>query len=170
LKSPLAADKHTKEPGEKYLLVYGPPKKDDYSFLMHALKAEQAGRILVPEMRPELWGARVVARELLLRRLPTTLISDNMMGTLFAHNQIRKLYLFYSRLTESGASGICGSLLAVRLARAHGIPIELLESESGKDSSIDSDVSTFLGQKVIPAGVAVYRLEKEVIPWALLKA
>ena len=170
LKSPLAADKHTKEPGEKYLLVYGLPKKDDYSFLMHALKAEQAGRILVPEMRPELWGARVVARELLLRHLPITLISDNMMGTLFAHGQIQKLYLFYSGLAESGASGICGSLLAVRLARAHGIPIELLESESGKDSSIDSDVSTFLGQKVIPPGVAVYRLEKEVIPWALLKA
>ena len=34
-------------------------------FLLSALKAEQAESVLVPEMRPELWGAQVVARELL---------------------------------------------------------------------------------------------------------
>ena len=49
---------------EKYLLVFGLPRKDSYSFLAHALKAEEAQGILVPEMWPQLWGARVVAREL----------------------------------------------------------------------------------------------------------
>jgi hypothetical protein len=146
------------------------PKKDSYAFLAHALKAEQADRILVPEMRPELWGARTVALELLRRDVPATLISDNMMGTLFAHGQIRQLYLFYNALGEMGPSGICGSLLAVRLARVHDVPIELLESDAGQESSTDHDVSTFLGKKLIPPGVAIYPLEKEVIPWALLKA
>ena len=87
--------------------------------MLSALKAEQAASILVPEMRPQLWGAQVVARELLKRRAPTTLISDNVMGTLFAQGEIRKLYLFYENLAAEGPSGICGSLLAVQLARLH---------------------------------------------------
>jgi methylthioribose-1-phosphate isomerase len=170
LQKPLAARMPRSTPAEKYLLVYGLPKRDSYSFLLHALKAEQADRILVPEMRPGLWGAQVVARELLRREAPTTLISDNMMGTLFAQRQIKQLYLFYSGLSEGGPSGICGSLLAAGLAHAHGVPIELLEAESAAPSSTDRDVSTFLGQNVIPAGVSVYPLEPEIVPWRLLNA
>jgi methylthioribose-1-phosphate isomerase len=169
LNSPLPVARSKQELAEKYLLIYGAPKKDSYAFLAHALKAEQAERILVPEMRPELWGARTVAPELLRRDVPTTLISDNMMGTFFAHGQIRQLYLFYSGLSETGPSGICGSLLAVRLAGAHGVPIELLESDPSQEPFADRDVSTFLGKQVIPAEVAVYPLEKEVVPWALLE-
>jgi methylthioribose-1-phosphate isomerase len=152
-----------------YLLVYGIPPKRQYSFLASALKAEQAEAILVPEMRPELWGARLVARELLERKAPVTLISDNMMGTLFAQGEIRKLCLFYSGLGEQGPSGICGSLLAVQQARLHGVPIELFEAEQRDDAAMDRDVATFLGQRVCPAGVTVRPLEKEVLPWALFK-
>jgi methylthioribose-1-phosphate isomerase len=170
LKGTLPAAGSKEDLAEKYLLVYGVPKKDSYSFLAHALKAEQADRILVPEMRPELWGARTVAPELLRRDVPTTVISDNTMGTLFAHGQIRQLYLFYIGLGETGPSGICGSLLAARLAHAHGVPIELLESDSSKESLTDRDVSTFLGKEIIPPGVTIYPLEKEIISWALLKA
>jgi methylthioribose-1-phosphate isomerase len=158
-----------KQTAEKYLLVFGVPRNDGYSFLAHALKAEQAHRILIPEMRPELWGAKIVARELLKRQVPATLISDNMMGTLFAQGQIQRLYLFYGELGEKGTSGICGSLLAARLARAQGVSIELLESEPLKKPPADSDVSTFLGRKVIAAEVSVYPVEREFLPWELLK-
>jgi methylthioribose-1-phosphate isomerase len=151
---------------EKYLLVFGLPKKDGYAFLGQALAAKQ--RILVPEMRPQLWGARVVARELLKRGMPATLISDNMMGTLFAQRQIRCLCLFYSELGEQGANGICGSLLAARLARAHGVPIELLESEALEEPAADPDVSSFLGRRMISPGVLIYPIGKEILPWALL--
>jgi methylthioribose-1-phosphate isomerase len=155
--------------GEKYLLVFGLPRKADYSFLAHALKAEEAQRILIPEMRPQLWGARVVARELVKRQIPATLISDNMMGTLFAQGQIHRLYLFYRGLAEHGAAAICGSLLATRLARTHGVGIELLESEETKELPLDADVSTFLGRKVLPPKVGVYPIENELLPWVLLK-
>jgi methylthioribose-1-phosphate isomerase len=158
-----------KQTAKKYLLVFGVPRNDGYSFLAHALKAEQAHRILIPEMRPELWGAKIVARELVKRQVPATLISDNMMGTLFAQGQIQRLYLFYGELGEKGTSGICGSLLAARLARGHGISIELLESEPLKKPPADSDVSTFLGHQVIAAGVSVYPVEREFLPWELLK-
>jgi len=153
----------------KYLLVYGLPPKSHYGFLKTALAAEQAESILVPEMRPELWGARIVARELARRNAAPTLIADNMMGTLFAQGEIRKLYLFYDELSEPGLSGSCGSLLAVRLARHHGVPIELQEAERNKEPPVDRDVSTFLGRHVIPSGVSVHRVEKEIIPWSLLK-
>ena len=120
-------------------------------------------------MRPQLWGARVVARDLLERNVPTTLISDNMMGALFAQGEILKLCLFYGSLGEAGPRGICGSLLTVKLARLHGVPIELFNGDERSDSPPDSDVSTFMGKKICPAGVAVWAVEEEVVPWGLFK-
>jgi methylthioribose-1-phosphate isomerase len=169
LKGSVAAAQNGLKTGKKYLLLFGLPRREDYSFLAHALKAEEAQRILIPEMRPQLWGARVVARELLKRQIPATLISDNMMGTLFAQGQIHRMYLFYVGLGEQGPAAICGSLLAARLARAHGVAIELLESEKTKELPLDADVSTFLGRKVTAPEVAVYPIENELLPWELLK-
>ena len=165
----LPTREENKKERDRFLLVYGIPKRSDYSYLSSALKAERCQSIVVPEMRPELWGARVVARELLERSLSTALISDNMMGIFFAQRQIERLYLFYSELSDQGVIGMCGSLLAVLLARAHGIPVELLSSEEPKQIPQDRDVTTFLGQKVCPEGVAIYPLQKEIVPWSLFK-
>jgi hypothetical protein len=154
---------------EKYLLVFGVPKLNAYDFLLHALKAEHGSGILVPEMRPELCGARIVAPELLRRKVPTTLISDNMMGTLFAQGQIGQLYLFYSGLNPSGPEGICGSLLAVRLARAHDVPIELQECATVDEAPPDRDISSFIGQRIAPHGVSIQPLQKEIVPWELFQ-
>jgi methylthioribose-1-phosphate isomerase len=153
----------------KYILLYGVPPRSQYSFLISALKAEQAETLLVPEMRPQLWGTQRVAGELLERNVFTTLISDNMMGTLFAQSEIRKLCLFYCTLTEEGPVGICGSLLAVQLARLHGVPIELFNGEERGGSTPDIDVSTFMGKKTCPSGVAVRTVEAEVVPWTLFR-
>jgi hypothetical protein len=92
-----------------------------------------------------------------------------MMGIFFARGEIRKVYLYYSRLNEQGVSGICGSLLAVGLARDHGVPVELLSADSVKRLSVDSDVSTFMGKSICPAGASVFPLESEVMPWELFK-
>jgi len=154
----------------RYLLIYGVPPPNQFSFLRSALTAESAQSILIPEMRPELWGARQVAPELLTRNVPSTLISDNMMGTLFAHGEIAKLCFFYEGLAPEGPRGICGSLLAVQLARLHGVAIELFSGDDRHASAADSDVSTFLGESICPAGVAVRPLGAEVVPWALFKS
>lgn len=154
---------------EKYLLLYGIPKRSSYTHLSYALKAEEIQTILVPEMRPELWGVQVVTRELLKRNIPTTLISDNMMGTFFAQGEIQRLYLFYTELSEKGPVGICGSLLAVLLARAHGVPVELLAAEAVQEPPLDRDISTFLGQKVCSEGISIYPIENEVVPWSFFK-
>jgi methylthioribose-1-phosphate isomerase len=153
----------------RYVLLYGVPPKNQYSFLTSALKAEQAQSLLVPEMRPQLWGAQVVARELLALNAPTTLISDNMMGTLFAQGEIRKLCLFYDSLSEEGPVGICGSLLAVQLARLHGVSVDLYNAGELTYSSRDSDASTFMGKNITSPGVAIRTVEAEVVPWRLIK-
>jgi methylthioribose-1-phosphate isomerase len=154
----------------KYILVHGVPPRQQLAFLHSALKAERAESVLVPEMRPQLWGAQVVARELLECQIPVTLIADNMMGTLFAQGEIRKLCLFYDDLTETGPKAVCGALLATRLARLHGVAVELFSAAAQPAVSRDNDVTTFLGRSICPPGVAAHAVGAEVIPWALLKA
>jgi methylthioribose-1-phosphate isomerase len=153
----------------KYLLVYGMPPLDQCDYLISALKAEHASHLLIPEMRPQMWGVHAVAPALLQHDAPTTLISDNMMGIFFARGEIRKLYLYYSWLDQHGISGICGSLLALGLARAHDVSVELMASDSVKRSTVDSDVSTFMGKGICPAGASVFPIESEVLPWELVQ-
>jgi len=153
----------------KYVLIYGVPPPNQYAFFRTALKTADAEAALVPEMRPALWGAQVVAPELHAVRVPTTLISDNVMGTLFAQGEICKLCLFYDSLSSEGPIGICGSLLAVRLAQLHGVEIELFSGAQNKPATPDRDLSTFLGIDILPEKVATRTVEPEVIPWRFLK-
>jgi methylthioribose-1-phosphate isomerase len=154
----------------RYVLVHGIPAEDGYELLADAVEAEAAESVAVPEMRPQLWGAQAVAPELLKRRLGATLISDNMMGTLFARGEIRRLCLFYDGVADNGVSAACGSLLAAHLARLHNVPVQWMKGAKPHGVSHDRDVSTFLGTRVCPEGVAVYPAAEEMIPWSLLKS
>jgi methylthioribose-1-phosphate isomerase len=152
---------------QEYALVHGMPAEDGYRLLAAACDGGEVKSILVPEMRPQLWGARVIALELARRNVPVTLISDNMMASLFAQKQINKLFLFHTEMTEAGPITDCGGLLAAQLASAHDVAIDLQPSCSPKEAMLDRDAGTFLGMKVIPESAAVYPLEREVIPWQL---
>jgi len=61
------------------------------------------------------------------------------------------------------------SLLAVRLARLHGVPVELLSGGKAKRRTDRRDVATFLGKKICPAGVSIRAVEAEALPWGLFK-
>ena len=149
----------------QFVLVYGVPRPDGYLHLSSVVKAERAQAVLVPEMRPGLWGARVVAHQLLERRISTTVVSDNMMGIFFARGQIRRVLLFCSDLGKSGPAGICGLLLTALLAHAHKVPMELLAADDATRLPLDTDVTTFLGQKVSPQGVSAHPVSHDVVPW-----
>jgi hypothetical protein len=90
-----------------------------------------------------------------------------MLGALFAAGEIRKLYLFYTAASEAGFQAICGSLLAAQLARLHGVPAEFIAGDQNHRTTPDVDVSTFLGNKIIPAGVTIWPLEAETVSWSL---
>ncbi|MGE5818306.1 MAG: hypothetical protein ACM37Z_09805, partial [Deltaproteobacteria bacterium] len=55
---------------KKYLLVHGVPAEEGYRLLAAAVQGKEVESILVPEMRPELWGARVIVPELARRKVP----------------------------------------------------------------------------------------------------
>ena len=57
------------------------------------------------------------------------------MGTLFAQRQIQHLYLFYSELGAEGPKGICGSLLAARLARPRGAESSCRSRKNDKEAA-----------------------------------
>lgn len=158
------------QPRRRYLLIYGVPPEEQYPFLAHALAAEHAQSVLVPEMRPELWGPQVVIPNLLARGIATTLISDNMIGTLLAQGEIAKFCLFYDELTENGPKSICGAQLAARLARRHGVAVELFQAAAVRQATCDQDIGSFLGRRICPPGAAVHSVGPEVVPWALLKS
>jgi methylthioribose-1-phosphate isomerase len=163
-----AVPEDNKRGRENYFLISGAPDDSGYRFLAEALASKAVRRILVPEMRPPLDGIRI-ARELLGRNLPVTIISDNMMGTLFAQGEIQRVCVFYSRLEEEGPRGPCGALLTAQLARAHDIAVEVRPSGAVMQSSLDRDVATFLGIRIAPAGAEIRPLETEVVPWALVE-
>jgi len=152
-----------KKEKKRLILLYGIPRNDDYTQLLEAFKDEQADGMLVPEVRPQLWGTQEVARELIQRGISTTLISDNMMGTFFAQEEIRRVYLFYHELDENGPVGICGSLLTARLAQVHGVPIKLLGSGETQQQPLDGTVATFMGQRVCPEEVTIYPVPSQKI-------
>jgi methylthioribose-1-phosphate isomerase len=156
--------------GEKaadHLLVHGLPKRAEYASVARSLKLENPAHVLVAEMRPGLSGLHTT-RELRERNVPAEIISDNMMGTFFAQGAIRRLYLFYTDVGMEGPVASPGALLAALLARAHGVPIELLAGDAPAPA-LDGDVSTFLGRRVLAEGAKVFRLQSEVIPWSLFK-
>jgi methylthioribose-1-phosphate isomerase len=158
---------------EKYVLVHGIPAQSQYSELIDSLRPGAGEKILVPEMRPHLYGARVVAGELLARGVPTTLISDNMMGTLFARGEVQKTVLFFRSLCDGGAVGLCGALLAARLAHLHGVPVNALQGAADLekiDGILDRDVATFLGKRTCPDGVEVRPALDDLVPWRILRA
>ncbi len=163
-----AADRPTERPSARYLLVYGVPPESHCAYLSRLLAAEGLESVLVPEMRPELWGTKLVIPALLERGIPTTLISDNMMGRLFAEGAIRKLGLFYDALTEQGVHAICGAQMAALLARTHNIDVELFQAAAERPAMEDRDVGTFLGRRIRPPGAKVHPTGAEAIPWKWL--
>jgi methylthioribose-1-phosphate isomerase len=164
-----SGERAEKKSGPGALLIYGVPEAASYAQLAHALRGEESEYVLLPEMRPEMWGLHTAAKGLKEQKVPFKLISDNMMGTFFAQGSIRRVYLFYTEFADKGPVGIAGSLLAVLLARAHGVPVELFASKPVSAAPLDRDVSTFMGERVVGAGIAIPSVEKEIVPWALFK-
>ena len=80
-------------------------------------------RVIVPETRPLLQGARLTAWELMKAGVPFTLITDSMAGYFFARGEIDCVIVGADRIAGNGdtANKIGTYTLAV-LAHAHRVP------------------------------------------------
>ncbi len=139
-------------------------------------------RVIADETRPVLQGARLTAWELMQDRIPVTLITDNMAGSLMRQGKIQVCLVGADRIAANGdVANKIGTYSVAVLARAHNIPFYVaapystidLTTTTGADIPIEErnplEVTTIHGSHpVAPAGVAVYNPAFDVTPAYLI--
>ena len=139
--------------------------------------------VLACETRPFLQGARLTAWELAQDRIPVTLITDSMAGSLMQRGEIDLVVVGADRIAANGdvANKIGTYSLAV-LARAHQLPFYVaaplstldLETPDGAGIPIEQrssdEVVSFAGQRIAPAGVDALHPAFDVTPAHLVTA
>ena len=138
--------------------------------------------VIADETRPVLQGARLTAWELMQDKIPVTLITDNMAGTLMRQGKIHLCIVGADRIAANGdVANKIGTYSVAVLAKAHGIPFYVaapystidLKTETGADIPIEQrnplEVTTIHGSHpVAPSGVAVYNPAFDVTPAELI--
>ncbi len=139
--------------------------------------------VFVNETRPFLQGARLTAWELKKEKIPATLITDNMAGSLMQNGKVDAIVVGCDRVAANGdvANKIGTYTLAV-LARRHGIPFYVagptssidVDCASGKDIPIEQrdpkEVSHIFGKALAPKGTRVFNPAFDVTSQELITA
>jgi methylthioribose-1-phosphate isomerase len=139
-------------------------------------------KVLADETRPVLQGARLTAWELMQDKIPVTLITDNMAGSLMRQGKIHLCVVGADRIAANGdVANKIGTYSVAVLARAHGIPFYVaapystidLGTESGQDIPIEqrdpAEVTNLHGgDPIAPSGVAVLNPAFDVTPADLI--
>jgi len=140
--------------------------------------------VLAGETRPVLQGARLTAWELMQDKIPVTLITDNMAGSLMKQGRIHLCIVGADRIAANGdVANKIGTYSVAVLARAHNIPFYVaaphstidLATPSGDQIPIEqrnpNEVTALHGgPSIAPAGVAVLNPAFDVTPAALITA
>ncbi len=135
-------------------------------------------QVIADETRPVLQGARLTAWELMQDKIPVTLITDNMAGSLMRQGKIQVCIVGADRIAANGdVANKIGTYSVAVLAKAHGIPFYVaapystidLKTQTGADIPIEQrnplEVTTIHGShRVAPSGVAVYNPAFDVTP------
>jgi methylthioribose-1-phosphate isomerase len=96
-------------------------------------------RVIVPETRPYLQGARLTAWELHEAGVPLTLITDNMVGHIMKTGNIGAVVVGADRIAANGdTANKVGTYQIAVLAREHGVPFYVAAPVSTFDLSISS--------------------------------
>ena len=124
-------------------------------------------KVLVPETRPALQGARLTAFELARDRIPCTLISDTAVGHMMSLGRVDRVIVGADRITRDGyVFNKIGTYQEAVLARRHGIPFHPAAPRSTFDLSRTHDqvaieergaeeVVEIRGRRIAPKGVPV---------------
>jgi len=96
-------------------------------------------RVLVPETRPYLQGARLTAWELAEDGIPLTLITDNMVGHFLKTGNVGAVVVGADRVAANGdTANKIGTYSMAVLARENGVPFYVAAPVSTLDLSIAS--------------------------------
>ena len=139
-------------------------------------------QVIADETRPVLQGARLTAWELMQDKIPVTLITDSMAGSLMRQGKIDLCIVGADRIAANGdVANKIGTYSVAVLAKAHGIPFYVaapystidLQTKSGVDIPIEQrspqEVTRIHGSRsVAPSGVSVYNPAFDVTPAELV--
>ena len=139
-------------------------------------------QVIADETRPVLQGARLTTWELMQDKIPVTLITDNMAGSLMREGKIHLCIVGADRIAANGdVANKIGTYSVAVLAKAHGIPFYVaapystidLKTKTGAEIPIEQrnplEVTTIHGSHpVAPNGVAVYNPAFDVTPAELI--
>ena len=107
-----------------------------------AVEAGRKLRVLVPETRPYLQGARLTAWELAEGGIPLTLITDNMVGHFLKTGNIGAVVVGADRIAANGdTANKIGTYQIAVLARENSVPFYVAAPISTLDLSIPSGES-----------------------------
>jgi methylthioribose-1-phosphate isomerase len=139
--------------------------------------------VYVDETRPLCQGARLTAWELVRDKIPATLVTDNMAGSLMQAGKVDKVVVGADRISAKGdvANKIGTYSLAV-LARHHGIPLIVAAPVSTIDFSCagpddipieerdGNEVRFCCGVQIAPMEVGTYNPAFDITPASLVDA
>ncbi len=148
-----------------------------------AFEAGKKVHVFVDETRPFLQGARLTAWELMKEKIPCTLITDNMAGSLMARGKIDLAIVGADRIAANGdvANKIGTYSLAV-LCAAHRLPFYVaaplstidLKTKTGRGIPIEErsaeEVTSAGGRRIAPRGVPVLNPAFDVTPHRYIHA
>ena len=124
-------------------------------------------KVLVPETRPALQGARLTAFELARDRIPCTLISDTAVGHMISLGRVDLVIVGADRITRDGyVFNKIGTYQEAVLAKRHGVPFHPAAPRSTFDLARTHDLVTIeergaeevvevRGRRIAPKGVPV---------------
>jgi methylthioribose-1-phosphate isomerase len=137
--------------------------------------------VIADETRPFLQGARLTAWELMRDGIPTTVITDNMAGTLMRQGHVDVVVVGADRIAANGdTANKIGTYSVAVLAREHRIPFYVaaplstidLKTPDGDHIPIEErgarEVTHFGGTQVTPDGAAVRNPAFDVTPHHLI--
>lgn len=139
--------------------------------------------VVATETRPYLQGARLTSWELTKLGIPVTLITDSMVGCVFAQRSIGAVVVGTDRTAANGdVANKIGTYQIAVLARRHGIPFYVaaptssidLHCPSGDDIPIEErdarEVTHIAGRRVAAQNVNVFNPAFDVTPAELVSA
>jgi len=148
-----------------------------------ALEQGKRLHVYADETRPFLQGSRLTAWELMKDGIPTTVISDNMAGSMMRQGKINAIVVGADRVAANGdVANKIGTYTVAILAKEHGIPFYVaapistvdLDMHDGSGIPIEQrsrkEVTHIAGRQMVPDGVEVENPAFDVTPARLVTA
>jgi methylthioribose-1-phosphate isomerase len=148
-----------------------------------AIEAGKRVRVLADETRPFLQGSRLTAWELLKDGIDTTIITDNMAGTLMFGGEIDVVVVGADRIAANGdTANKIGTYTVAILAKEHGIPFYVAAPWSTIDLAIGDgsqipieeraarEVTHVGGSQLTPDGAGIRNPAFDVTPHKYITA